>query len=847
MLFKPYSIQSRLLFAVATLSVSTLIIGSASWYWLTKTNNILEELHNTTLNEVNRSHDLTKQSALFTASAPYLLNLRSSYLVQSEGNKLLRSIDETINSWQSHHATNAYNAVDSSSILGTLTEMRELIDAFIRRSKDLSSHDDSTRLYAGKLVLLDQRLAEAISTGVSGKQEAAIRQAQLAVQKLVTASNVNSLLSLGEYQRAFLTLAQADNYKDSPIIVKDVMSEAHALAVGTDGLFQTRFKALQNFVSAHSLLGNISSKANELNIQVLNLIQSSELEIAKRRDETTENIKYAKILVALFGIGSIVLSLISAFYISGYIIKRLKTITTTMTGLAEGDLNIGITAAGNRNDELGALQKAFNVFHSNAIEHNKIHSELIQKTALFESTFNNINDGVAITSADGRLLAFNPILNILLSHFGSKSEAKIGTILSDRVSAVRAELQQKNQSHNYSNYKEIRNSLGHVLEIRTSGLPDGGSVWLFSDTTERRRVEERLQHFQRLESLGQLTGEVAHDVNNVLSAVKATLPSILSKRENLTEHRKAVERIEDAVDMGNSLTHRLLAFAKKQRLDPKYVELNDLVNGVSELISLSLGDEIRLKINNSPEPVFTYIDPLQLESSLLNLCMNSSHAINGAGEIRITIEQSDDGLCRIHVKDTGCGMSEETLKRAIEPFFSTRRGSRGTGLGLSIVYGFVKQSGGDMQLDSSVGHGTTVTLSLQPSSQSTADNSTNVESPSTSKKTVLIVEDDAIVLERAVGMFKLAGYDVSAANSYDEASRLFFGRAKFSLLFTDLYLGLEPSGWDLARMGLERNLVDKVVVTSGRLSDLSSPPGDLIAHCRTLGKPYDARGIANLV
>ncbi len=847
MLFKPFSIQLRLLLAVATLSVSTLIIGSASWYWLSKTNNILEELHNTTLNEVNRSHELTKQSAMFTASAPYLLNLRSSYLVQSEGNKLLGSIDETIDSWQSHHTELKNREYDSTSILATLTDMRELIALFIRKSKDLSSHDDSTRIHTAKLVLLDKRLEEALLRELPEGQVNATRQAQLAVQKLVTASNVDSLLSLGEYQRAFLNLSITSNYYDSPVVVRDVISEAHSLAVGPGGLFETRFKSLQYSVSAHGLLGNISGKANELNTQVLSLIESSELEIAKRRDETTENIKFAKILVALFGIGSIILSLVSAFYISGYVIKRLKKITTTMTGLAEGNLDIGTAESGDRNDELGALQRAFNVFHSNAVEHNKIHSELIQKTALFESTFNNINDGVAITNTNGQLLAFNPKLNQLLSHFGSKSEAKIGSILSNRVTAVYGELHETNQSTDNRAYKEIRDSLGHVLEIRTSGLPDGGSVWLFSDTTERRRVEERLQHFQRLESLGQITGEVAHDVNNILSAVKATLPSILSKRENKSEHSKAVERIEDAVDMGNSLTHRLLAFAKKQRLNPKYVELNDLVNGVSELISLSLGDGIKLTIVNSVEPLTTYIDPLQLESSLLNLCMNSAHAIESVGEIRITIDQSKDSVLQIHVEDDGCGMDKETIKRAVEPFFSTRRGSNGTGLGLSIVYGFVKQSGGDMQIESFVGRGTTVTLKFQPSTERMIVDTIESNNKSVNKKTVLVVEDDANTLQRAVEIFKIAGYEVSPASSYHEARGLLLGGSQFSLLFTDLHLGIGRTGWDLAKIGLNKNLVEAVVVTSGRISALSFPPTDLKTKCKTLKKPYDSQQVLNAV
>ena len=162
MFFKTFSIQRRLLLAVAALSVSTLIIGTASWYWLSRANNILDELHNTTLNEVNRSHELTKQSALFTASAPYLLNLRSTYLVQSEGSKLLRSIDATIDSWQSRHTVLETPEYDSVSILDTLTDMRELLDLFIDKSKNLSILDDGTRVHTAKLVVLEKRLEEII-------------------------------------------------------------------------------------------------------------------------------------------------------------------------------------------------------------------------------------------------------------------------------------------------------------------------------------------------------------------------------------------------------------------------------------------------------------------------------------------------------------------------------------------------------------------------------------------------------------------------------------------------------------------------------------------------------------
>ncbi len=848
MLINTLTIKARLLIAVTALALSTLTIGIASWYWLSRSNTILEELHNTTLYEVNRSHELTKQTSLFTTSAPYLLNLRSSYLVESEGNKLLRSIDAAITSWETRDVVADNGAEYSADILETLGVMRRLMKLLISHTRDLSDRDDDTRVHTAKLVEMDKQLSKILSSNLlQATEKDSTRQAQLAVNILITASHATSLLSLGEYRRRFLKSTEFRIFANSPETVRNIVAETYLLAEGPDGLFKTRFNVLQDNVSARRLLSNISIKAGELNLQVLALIQNSESEIDRRREETTANIQYAKILVALFGVGSIALSLMSAFYISGYIIKRLNSITTTMTGLASGDLSIGISEYSERQDELGALQNAFNIFHANALKHNRLNNELIQKTALFESTFNNITDGVAITNENGRLLAFNPKLNQLLAHFGNENEATIGCNLSNKVNTVSRKLSTSNQSANSTAYKELHNTLGHVLEIRTSVLPDGGCVWLFSDTTDRRRIEERLQHFYRLESLGQLTGEVAHDFNNVLTAVKATLSSVLSLRQDKFAHKLAVEKIEDAVDMGNSLTNRLLAFAKKQRLDPKHVEINDLVNGVSELISLSLGDQIELVIVNSENALYAYIDPLQLESALLNLCMNSAHAINGNGRIVLTVEQTVNNMFSIHVEDNGCGMSSESVNRAIEPFYSTRRGSSGTGLGLSIVYGFVKQSGGDMHIKSEINVGTTVSLSLRREETNPTphfDSSTNETSGS---KTVLIVEDDAGTMERAVEILQYAGYKTTQAKNYDEAKRFLQDGLAFSLLFTDLHLGIGKTGWDLASFCLLKKGAERIIVTSGRFLDLSKPPHHLQNQCDKLEKPYNLQDVLNTI
>lgn len=226
-------------------------------------------------------------------------------------------------------------------------------------------------------------------------------------------------------------------------------------------------------------------------------------------------------------------------------------------------------------------------------------------------------------------------------------------------------------------------------------------------------MEETLKRFQRLESLGQLTGEVAHDFNNILCAITANLPSLERTAKQDASSAQALLNTREALEIGGALTQRLLAFARKQILRPEIVELNQLVRSASELIAISLGNDIKLDVALSPQPLHAQIDPGQLESALLNLCLNGAQAIKRTGTVSIQVySEMPDYVC-VQVKDDGSGMEPEVLERALEPFFSTKRETRGSGLGLSIVYGFIKQSAGDLQIASIPGVGTTVTMKLR--------------------------------------------------------------------------------------------------------------------------------------
>ncbi len=831
------SIQARLLVAVALLTLSALAIGLTSWYWLSHSNRILEDLHTGTIQQVNRSHELTKQSAVFTASATFLLNLKSPYLVETEGSKLLKSIDDAIALWEQGSLASVDGGSAPQPILSQLRRMRSHISLLISSVRDISNFEDASRIITQKLASSERQLTDRLPKSRSPSHREAIRQVQISTQLLITASQETSLLSLGEYRRRIEKNYASFPFDEGHVEETVALQEIYRLAIDDQGLFQVRRKLLRSNIEARRALSGISTSANQLNILVLDLIERSEAEISKQRETTSKNIRAALGFVVLLGVGSIVMALLAAFYISGYVVKNLNTVTQAMSALARSDFTQRNDSENVPLDEIGRLKEAFEVFRANAFKLKRLNVQLEQKTALFESTFNNINDGVAITDSRSRVLACNSRLNYVLSFLSSELAVSTGGVLDDRTLVFPGSTNQFDVSNESQSYREVRNELGQSIEIRTSKLPDGGKVWLFSDTTERRRIEERLSHFQRLESLGQLTGEVAHDFNNVLSAIKTAVQLAISKDETTVSDAE-LYRIDDAVDIGTALTQRLLAFAKKQNLDPTRIELNELVSGVSELISLSIGQRIRLNVIHSDQDIYVHIDRIQLESALLNLCINSANATTGEGTIEISIFKDEEQSAVITVKDFGCGMSEASLAHAIEPFYSTNRGRNGSGLGLSIVYGFLKQSGGDLLIESEEGRGTTVKLVFARYSSESISSSEPLDISGHIHSSVLLVEDDRESRCRAGEYLDELGIKYSDVPAYPNAMQMLRSDQFFSILFTDLHLGGELTGWDLARYCLKRRLVEKIVITSGRSQELTNPPEDLIGHIELLPKPY---------
>ncbi|WP_292757881.1 hybrid sensor histidine kinase/response regulator, partial [Methylophaga sp. UBA2689] len=297
-----------------------------------------------------------------------------------------------------------------------------------------------------------------------------------------------------------------------------------------------------------------------------------------------------------------------------------------------------------------------------------------------------------------------------------------------------------------------------------------------TDITDRLEIEEKLRQSQRLEAVGQLTGGVAHDFNNLLTVIVGNAEIITESLASDSKLRGLSEMIQEAADRGAELIRSLLAFSRKQALDPKHIDANQLLNNFQGLLSRSIGEAIQLELALEPDLWLAQVDPGQLENALLNLAINARDAMPSGGRLLIetlNVSLSEDygsqhdvtpgDYVIIGVSDTGVGIAPENLDKVFEPFYTTKSKDKGTGLGLAMVYGFARQSYGHINVYSEVGQGTTIRLYLprSPEEVATAENASVLHiQPQIGNESILVVEDDELVRNYVISQLEFMGYKV---------------------------------------------------------------------------------------
>jgi PAS domain S-box-containing protein len=498
-------------------------------------------------------------------------------------------------------------------------------------------------------------------------------------------------------------------------------------------------------------------------------------------------------------------------------------------------------------------------------------AESARQKTFFEAIFDNCPDAMIISDLNRRITLCNPAASRI---FGYDAAALTGkplrsicaadedydeiTISSTRAASDRRADQIITFARSTGAQFPGIAAAAQIIDANGASL---GCLTVVRDVSREVAQEQALRKVQRMEALGQLTGGIAHDFNNLLTIITGN-HELLELELTDEYQRDLLKRSNDAAMMGARLTDRLLTFARRRPLDAVMVNFNELLLGMMDLLRRTLGEVVSLTASLAPDLWPVRSDVSELENAVLNLAINARDAMLSGGRLMLETrniriddqEQAKDiGLApgayvRLSVSDTGHGMSPEILARVFEPFYTTKQAGKGTGLGLSVIYGFAKQSGGEVTIYSEVGRGTTVNLYLpralsDPTSKPRVDNAAGSEN-SGAGETVLVVEDQPPVREVTMRRIEQLGYRVLEADSVAAAIEILQSGALVDLVFSDVVMPGGKTGFDLAAWVLEHRRALPVVLTSGFAQDAAQSTALHVETLNILRKPYGRAELA---
>ena len=455
-------------------------------------------------------------------------------------------------------------------------------------------------------------------------------------------------------------------------------------------------------------------------------------------------------------------------------------------------------------------------------------SELEASYQLLQSLIDGMPEFIALKDANGRYLFVNKVFE---EWYGVSRAQAIGTTMydyleSDEADIYRGEEDQASNEH-AAIHREVEaawpdGKTRNTIMIRFPVFDDGGNVIARGssgrDVTQLRRTEaaaaaaqEQLRQAQKMEAVGQLTGGIAHDFNNLLAAIMGNLELLQDHVEGDSGAAKFTARALSAAKRGAALTHRLLAFSRRQDLRPVAVDINQLVAGMDDLLARTLGAEVEITLTGEPGLWPCEIDPGQMENAILNLSINARDAMPEGGQLRIVTSNVElsaaeaaeienmkpGGYVRLAISDTGVGMDQVQVEQAFDPFFTTKDVGKGSGLGLSMVYGFAKQSGGLARILSKPGKGTTIEVFLprtkSPVVQGPIDTAKPTNHRAGAGEVILVVEDNKEVRALTTTFLRSCGYRVHEAQNAGVALIQIRQKQRIDLMLTDI---LMPGGMD---------------------------------------------------
>ncbi len=491
--------------------------------------------------------------------------------------------------------------------------------------------------------------------------------------------------------------------------------------------------------------------------------------------------------------------------------------------------------------------------------------EIEERQRIFETS----QDLILVTDSVGNLIQVSPSVTTIL---GFRPDEMVGHnaiefIHQEDLDSTRGEMRMARKGRLMRSFEtRYDHKDGRVVTLNWMGTWSEAvqrHFFIGRDLTEKRAAEAQFRQAQKMESIGQLTGGIAHDFNNILTVVSGASGVLAESVADRPDLVSIAQMIDEAAERGAQLTKQLLAFARKQPLQPREIDVNALALETAKLLRPTLGEQIEISPRLAEDIWPALADPNQLSTAILNLALNARDAMPEGGKLMIETGNVslDDGYVGMNsdvvagdyvliaVSDPGSGIPAALLPKVFDPFFTTKEVGKGTGLGLSMVFGFVKQSGGHIKIYSEEGHGTTIRIYLPRSTGAgqTADETTPQAAIERGHETVLIVEDDTLVRNYVVGQVANLGYTTLEAANAAEALAILDNGTGIDLLFTDVIMPGSMNGRQLADEAVRRRPSLKTLFTSGYTENAIVHHGRLDPGVLLLAKPYRKVELARMI
>lgn len=609
-------------------------------------------------------------------------------------------------------------------------------------------------------------------------------------------------------------------------------------------------QGLFNTYNIQNLVTNIDQIYTKfIQKKIINLKQESSNAQAKLNQQIS--------LIATFSAIAILLVIALGYIFYKTLGKRLHSVTQALKRLADGKNCIKVPEQMAR-DEIGELARAFHIFYENNLKLIRTDAQLKEQNKLLEKTFLAMRDGFAIFNPKQKLISYNnEFINMLDT---KQSKIIMGMKLTDLIYFLRNNEAKNYQTRTIISFEELSSIIysentieliykNLILECRITTLPDDSTAVLLIDRTRTKLIESNLVQSQKLRAMGHLTGGIAHDFNNLLAIIIGNLDLINPNDLEIKQQRR-LNRAIQAANTSSTLTQRLLSYSRKQPLKPSCIDINKIVTNIVDLMKHSIPAAIEIDLHLDNELPLAFIDINQLETALMNLIVNAKDALNGIGHISIitkafTVKRTyrDEFMVQITIKDNGCGMSQETQDKVFEPFFTTKAEGKGSGLGLSMVYGFIRQSGGRVKIDSRLQQGTTILLQLPiAKGNKIHNNKQNTIKIQPNIFNLLLIEDRAELRDTIAEQLDKLGFNITTCNCGEEAFKE-LNTTEFDFLISDITLTTEISGIDIADYALEYQPKIKILLITGN-QNIEEIQKDEIKH-KILNKPFTIEKLNN--